>query len=55
MAETTDRRNLTEESSQESRDAANEWHAPTLTLLGDAVPLTMGAAGATPDGPGLKS
>ena len=39
------------ESLQDPRD---EWKAPTLTRLGDAVPLTLGATGTTPDGPGLK-
>jgi hypothetical protein len=52
MADLTDRRTETDE---QSRDATKEWQAPTLTALGDAVPLTLGASGSTPDGPGLQS
>jgi hypothetical protein len=55
MAESTDRQVVKEEHSQDATSAAKEWRAPTLTRLGDAVPLTMGATGTAPDGPGLQS
>jgi hypothetical protein len=51
MTEPTDRR-IDAELTPEPADSAREWQAPTLTALGDAVPLTLGVTGAIPDGPG---
>jgi hypothetical protein len=56
MTESPDRRVVVEERSQESKAAPDEWRAPTLTLLGDAVPLTLtNSVGTAPDGPGFVS
>jgi hypothetical protein len=51
MTESTDRI-----AAEEPQDRRDEWHAPTLARLGDAVPLTQGnPTSGAPDGPFLKS
>jgi hypothetical protein len=55
MTESDEGRAVPQGEVHESTDAAGEWHAPVLTDLGDAIPLTQGAAGTTPDGSNLQS
>ena len=51
MSKSSERRSLPETESHEADGGALEWQAPTVTLLGDAQTLTLGAGGSTIDGP----